>query len=1032
MDESVAQQETSRLVNRVREQLEAETNRTNQSVSTLAAATGVPLENETVERGPVSAVLHQIQERVCSIQAERERATQESLRQLAAATRTTSGEVESSSSTQDLISCIRSNTDRLIKDRHEMQQGLSELLDVAVLRVSSTELIRQAQEKFRSLEALVDESGNEVISLRHRIASLQEEIDRQRDKHQRQDAEDQQKIANYQETVQRLQRQLSTLSDRGNASETELAQCRLELDRRNASLEEAIAASRQTTEALSLREAESRKQLREAEAVLERTEREMKELKTRITDLQQASEDREIDTEKALAQNARQEQACQQRLREKDEQIRVLHQEYDEMTERYRQAIAEGRQAAETLSLREGEWQHQLQQANAESQRTERETNGLRRRIEEIQQLLEEREVVVENLRRENERQDRVSRQQLEDKENMLRVLRQQQIDRLEEETQARENLVSRQVDESEKIALRLERDQLIRKVADLETQGQKQQQNQIDCDRLTALNDQIMAQFEELRDAREVQDNLIAELRSQVATLEATTAERTRLDFEEPRLVEDDAFVFSHSPPTSQGVESNEQRLEELGQLLAEREYELLILDDNLFDRNAKLANLTVDIEDAEATLAELYATIESIRHREAPPDLPPELDLPVDVESPPITPVSLSPPVSLEEWKERFPTVKPCLQAVEAKRWILETGNLDESGLRYDAGLHDSLLDPRMRFVYREQVTVLLRQTIAFVANLGGGGHLERKQRSQMFRGLDNLQRLALRAKRYGCLDGFRMGTVCEFILPLTESIQHQGAVLQRYCELVVEMAMVTSIQWRASTVQQTRRLIFTERDLPSNDPTAVVVRFLGSPFQSFDRCELFKNIVKHLVAPKLGWTIKVPVDGNSSKWSPPEAILRDYDEVTPRFAPTDWIAARLDMASTLVPGLVHVLPGQNIDRMYRDVTYVQIARLAQADDVSEESVLLVGQRDTWIVVDPLWSEESNKELNGDGRRLVGALRAPRGVSHSADRGFALMTWIRDVFVHGTSMDDVQFRGQPDRDRCTLEHYLKCFFHP
>jgi hypothetical protein len=342
----------------------------------------------------------------------------------------------------------------------------------------------------------------------------------------------------------------------------------------------------------------------------------------------------------------------------------------------------------------------------------------------------------------------------------------------------------------------------------------------------------------------------------------------------------------------------------------------------------------------------------------------------------------------------------------------------------------MHDSLLDPRMQFAYREQVDALLHQTLAFVTTLGGASHEMRKKRSRLFRGLDNLQRLAMAAKQYKGLDGFRLGTVCELIVSLTDSIPYEGAVVRRYCELVLEMAMAITLQWRDSSSQQTRRLIFTEGNLHPNDPTAVVVRFLASPFQSFNRYQLVETILTRLVEPNVGWTIDVPVEAKVPLWTPSESILRDFDEAVPSFAPTEWITRHLEMASTLVPGLVHVLPGQTVDRMHSDLTYVQIARLNQLGQVINESVLLVGQLDTWVVIDPLWSEE-HEDLGEDGRQLVGVLRAPRGVTRSSDRGFALMTWIREVFVHGIAIDDVQFRGEQDRERCTLEHHLRCIFH-
>lgn len=992
-------EETDTFASMIRDQLETERERARQSMFGLAIATGVSLEDEVVNRGPVSAVLEQIKEKVGTARYDKEQTTHAALKKLATAT---SEQVDPNWSTQELIGNIQSNIGRLVGENRDMRQGLSALTDVSV-KVTSIELIREAQEKFRSLRALSEESRNEVASLRKRIENLQGELDRERHEHHRREAENQQNTASLHQTLEQLHQRLSQASERGIASETDLEECRSHLAQQNARLDDAIAASRHATETLSTREADFHLQLQQANEELERTDREMNELKAHVEYLQRSSNDREREEGKWQVENEQQKQTIQRRLREKEDELRVLQDERDRSAQRCEQAIEEKRQATVTLSLREAEWQQQLQLANAESRRAEEEVNGLLGRLESITRTLRDCES-------ERATQDRECKHQLQDKEERIQALR-DQVNRLAEHSD------SRQVDQVDWIALRLERDQLASKVADLQAQTLHQQQTQINCDRLSSLNDQLMTRLREAEDARAVQDGLIAELKSQVATLEGS------LDFEEPRLEGDDDLGLTPSQPPSLDPEGDEQRLNELGKRLAEREYELVILDGKVQDQRTTLADLLLEIEDAEATLAELYAAIETIR----PLDQPLGIEHLPDVASPPTTPVSLGPTISLDEWKERFPVTKPSFLDGEAKRWVLETGNAMSLEFNYDAGLHDSLLDPCMRFEYREQVDDLLRQTLAFVS---GGSPSERSKQTRMFRGLDNLQRLAMRAKRYRSLDGFRLGTVCEFIVPLSNSIPYQGAVVQRYCELIVEMAMVIKVQWRSSASQQTRRLIFTECGLPSNDPTAIVVRFLASPFQPFDRCKLVETILKHLVAPGLGSTIYVELDAKESEWSPRESFLRDFDEITPSVAPTDWIVRHLEMATMLVPGLVHVAPGQTIEFMSSSATYVQIARLGHTSDEDIDHVLLVGQLDAWIVIDPLWSE-GDRDLDRDGQQFVGVLKAPHGVALGADRGFALMTWIREVFVHGKPIDDVHFRGQLDRDRCTLEHYLRCLFH-
>lgn len=193
--------------------------------------------------------------------------------------------------------------------------------------------------------------------------------------------------------------------------------------------------------------------------------------------------------------------------------------------------------------------------------------------------------------------------------------------------------------------------------------------------------------------------------------------------------------------------------------------------------------------------------------------------------------------------------------------------------------------------------------------------------------------------------------------------------------------------------------------------------------------------QTLVPHLAMTGLGKTVVVPVDVNPPLWTPRQCLLNEFDEVVPTAAPFEWIAQHLEMVTVLVPWLVHIDGDVLGDRTKENWTYVQIARLNGGisinNDDQKEYVLLVGQRDSWVVIDPLSSEGDEDVPDVVGRRLAGVIRAPRGVTSRTDRGFALMTWIRDVFVHGLPIDKVNFRGQPDRVRCTLEHHLRCFFH-
>lgn len=1017
--EATSSETMERFVDRICQQLEVDKEKTNQAVLGLAAATGVPLSETKVRNETTSTVLKEIGEAVSFLQAQKEQATRESLVGLV---KKSGGKMNAPASTRDLIENIQGNIERIAEENRTIRDGLSKLAEVTTTKVSSIDLILRAQQRFRSLEALANDSRNEVSSLRQRMERVQGELERERDDHKRQDAVNQQKIADLQEILRRLQEQISHLEDQVKRSDSEVQQCQLRLAESESGLKNAIAANRQATETLSTREAECRKQLKLASDESERAEQQVEDLRRRMNELQQASDNNENDVGRLRAECESREEIARRQSQDKERQLHALSQEYQQLVVQYENALKESRQATETLSLREVEWNRQLVEINTELRLAEEETRDLRRRVEES-----ERDSEV--LKKENETQKLTNRQLVELKESELSALRREHA-RLEEELNRQRTPVGRQLDQDERMSLRFERDNLVRKVADLELEMRQRQDNEVEYDRLNALNEQLTIQLREFQDERAARDNLIAELKAQVATLEALIMEmRQPPKREEMGLIDDDVFEIEPSTPVSPDLEGDQERLDELGQLLAQREYELVKLDNQVSDRRAELDTLIADIEDAEATLSDLYIQIASV-HRESPPfEQNPEPELPED-DPQPSSSEPLRPVVPLHEFKQRFASIKPTLKESNARRWVLGVGGAEAHALTYDAAKHDSLLDPCMQFAYREEVDALLLQTLAFVTTLGGASPEMRKRRSAIFRGLDNLQRLAMEAKRFKGLDGFRLGTVCELIVPLTDNVRYEGAVVRRYCEFVLEMAMAITLQWRDSVMQQTRRLIFTEGGLHPNDPTAIVVRFLASPFQPFDRCQLVEAIANQLVRADIGWTIEVPVDARAPAWTPRESILRDFDEPVPSHAPIEWIAQHLDMASSLVPGLVHVLPGQALGRMDGDGTYVQIARLDQTGYNDMEIVLLVGQLDTWVVIDPLYSEDDH-DAGGDGRQMGGVLRAPHAVTRKTDSGFALMTWIREVLVHGMAMDNVEFRGQPDRERCTLEHHLKCLFH-
>ena len=702
----------------------------------------------------------------------------------------------------------------------------------------------------------------------------------------------------------------------------------------------------------------------------------------------------------------------------------------------------------QTLAQNEVEWQRQLGEADAASAEVEQETKTLRQRIRELEQASVVRDQTEANARTESEAREAVVRLEATKCWGELEKMRQrldratEEHDRFREEvarerTQWQEQVDSfnRQLAEAapgEAVALRLERDRLARELLDLTAQLSQLREVRSDRDRLSVVNEQLTVRLDECEKTCDFQDEVVRELRRQIATLEQAAVDANAVapalgpHVPEPELQEDDfSGLSSLSPKWVPGPRELDQHTLDQGKMIADRQLELLVLDDKVEKYKSQLVDILEQIENAEATLADLKDNIELLYPEGHPHSLGD--DVSIESDTPPTTPVYHFPPVTLDEWKERFHNVKPLCRG--AKRYVLALGEMESKNGACDLGLLDNFLDPRKRFLYVEDLRSILGETLSFVASMGGASLERRRQRNKALRGWDNLQRIAMQAKRHALDDAFRLAIVCELILRDGQGISYEGAVLQRYCELILELSMTVTFRWRASAAQQRHRLIFTERDLPANDPTAIVVRFVDSTFQTFDRNQLIKTLIPNLVEARRGMTMDVPTAVDSRPWTPRESYWFEFDEEIPTSAPTLWVEEQLVRATILVPGLVHIVRDQTIDRMEEDCTYVQIARLGHVDG-GEGCVLLVGQRDSWVVIDPL-STEDDDIPQVTGMRLVGVIRAPQGVDSATDRGFALMTWVREVFVHGMSVHDVPFRGETDRIRCTLEHHFGCLFH-
>ena len=199
-------------------------------------------------------------------------------------------------------------------------------------------------------------------------------------------------------------------------------------------------------------------------------------------------------------------------------------------------------------------------------------------------------------------------------------------------------------------------------------------------------------------------------------------------------------------------------------------------------------------------------------------------------------------------------------------------------------------------------------------------------------------------------------------------------------------------------------------TECLLAVDDPTAVVVRFEDSPFQNFDRIELFKE--------------------DRLPWTPRENLVMEFEGEIPAFVPLGWVEEYLNQVTNVVPELIHVSFHEIINDMHPEYTYLQIRVLSSV--FADDFVLAVGQNNAWVIVDPSHLLEGNLMEDSRGCRIVGVLRLPQGKVRNEEHGFALMTWVREVFVYGKPLSEIKYRNDSDKRQCTFEHHFKCLFYP
>ena len=836
----------------------------------------------------------------------------------------------------------------VMKEKNAIQDGLKRLTDT-VVSSSSVDLIKIAQEKFRSLNQLYKEASSEVNSLRRRLDELQEQFEKQKTDYLRKKEDYLRQIQELSSIVTRVDSEKSQKADQNREFEITLDACKGNLTRAITECDLISDEKQKIEEKYARYQTECHERFLDLDAEIERLNGEIKQTKTRNEELERTNKDREsLRTEEKLEYETNR-QILQDRIGECQNQLHLIEQKLDQKTKEYRQLLREHENA-------QIEWQKQVDSFNI-------------------------------------------------------------QLD---------EAAPSRLTE------IRLERDQLTRNASELEARLQHLQEIHEERDRLASLNEQLTRQLQELREARVVDGQTMEQLQRHITHLEnelRTANPSMEYQDDTPQFEEDDLLGASETSrlseiPSMQTSREMEKRLQDLGNLIADRELKLIQLDGDVHDHESHLLTLGERIEEAERILAELHDQSHGIQIDTHPGSWS-EGDV-SDVTTPPTSP--LFEEVTLDQWKERFPMMKRTSRYDNTKRWVLAFQETE--AVRCNFEKLDGLLDPRAKFYHREHLNDIVRQTIAFVVALRSETPINNKRLVNDLRPFDNLQRLAVRAKKYALDKTFRLATVCEFVILDIQHIPYEGAVLQRYCELIIEFAMSVTFSWRTSAMQQRQRLVVTECFLAVDDPTAVVVRFEDSPFQNFDRIELFKELASRLVETGRGVTIHVPVVIDRLPWTPRENLVMEFEGEIPAFVPLGWVDEYLNQVTNVVPELIHVSSDKIINDMHPEYTYLQIRVLSSV--FADDFVLAVGQKNAWVIVDPSHLLEGNLMEDSRGCRIVGVLGLPQGKVRKEEHGFALMTWVREVFVYGKPLSEIKYRSDSDRRQCVFEHHFKCLFYP
>ena len=620
--------------------------------------------------------------------------------------------ITNSDRSDDVIKRIQ----EVMKEKNAIQDGLKRLTDT-VVSSSSVDLIKIAQEKFRSLNQLYKEASSEVNSLRRHLDELQEQFETQKTEYLRKKEDYLRQIQELSSIVTRVDSEKSQKADQNREFEITLNACKENLTRAITECDLISDEKQKIKEKYVRYQTECYERFLDLDAEIERLNDKIKQTKTRNEELES------LRTEEKLEYETNQ-QILQDRIGECQNQLHLVEQRLDQKTKEYRQLLREHENA-------QIEWQKQVDSFNIQ----------------------------------------------------------------LEEAAPSR------------LAEIRLERDQLTRNASELEARLQHLQEIHEERDRLASLNEQLTIQLRELREARVVDGQTMEQLQRHIAHLEnelRTANPSMEYQDDTPQFEEDDLLGASETSrlsqiPSMQTSREMEKRLQDLGNLIANRELKLIQLDGDVHDHESHLLTLGERIEEAERILAELHDQLHGTQIDTHPGSWN-EDDI-SDVTTPPTSP--LFEEVTLDQWEERFPMMKRTSRYDNTKRWVLAFQETE--AVRCNFKRLDGLLDPRAKFYHREHLNDIVRQTIAFVVALRSETPINNKRLVNDLRPFDNLQRLAVRAKKYALDKTFRLATVCEFVILDIRHILYEGAVLQRYCELIIEFAMSVTFSWRTSAMQQ-----------------------------------------------------------------------------------------------------------------------------------------------------------------------------------------------------------------------------------